>query len=74
MSKLVFGVGATLLVIGLETISLALQAESGEKCTIQHILRTLMEGNGDNWIGEMLYQDCNQILDCVENLENAIDN
>jgi len=64
---------AMLLVIGLETISLALQAESGEKCTIQHILRTLMEGNGDNWIGEMLYQDCNQILDCVDNLENAID-
>lgn len=64
---------AMLLVIGLETISLALQAESGEKCTAQHILRTLMEGNGDNWIGEMLYQDCNQILDCVENLENAID-
>ena len=65
---------AMLLVIGLETISLALQAESGEKCTVQHILRTLMEGNGDNWIGEMLYQDCNQILDCVERLESAIDN
>ena len=61
---------AMLLVIGLETISLALQSESGEKCTVQHILRTLMEGNGDNWIGEMLYEDCNQILDCVENLED----